>query len=78
MNKQIIVKVQLPLFSSDPAAGVLVYDESRTIMDELPIRSERERDELVDLIGDDMKGYFYAKFDGKGLTLTGKAPYQDW
>jgi hypothetical protein len=78
MKKKIIVKVQVPLFSSDPDAGVLVYDKDRSFTTELPIRSRRERDEILDILGDEPKGYFYAKVDGKGLILTGKAPYQDW
>jgi hypothetical protein len=79
MNKRIIVKVQVPLFSSDAYVDVLVYNEDRSVMSELPMRSEWEREELLDTLGDEPKGYFYAKPDGKGgLILTGEAPYQDW
>src|SRR3954447_3877450 len=74
MSKRMIVKVQVPLVASDPDAGVLVYNKDRSVMSELPLRSERERDELLDMLGDEPKGYFYAKFDGKGLILIGKAP----
>lgn len=77
MAKRMIVKVQLPLFATGPV-GALVYNEDRSVMQELPLRTEEEMEELQDRLGDDMKGYFYAKYDGKGLILTGEAPWQDW
>lgn len=84
--REIIVKVQMPLYSSDNSAGILVYDENKTIMNELPIRSEKELRELKKMmkkgvcgrVYGGMKNYFYAKKDGKGLILTGLAPEQDW
>lgn len=81
MSKKIIVKVQLPLYSSSKDAGILVYDEEQTIMQELPMRSKKEMLELTKLIGDEMKGYFYAEaeLDEKNnLILTDIAPRQDW
>lgn len=85
-TKEIIVKVQLPIVSSDPNVGVLVYNEDRSVMQELPMRSKKEvkvlqremRKGECGEIYDGMKNYFYAKFDGKGLILTGLAPMQDW
>lgn len=79
MAKRIIVKVQLPLFASDGNGMIaLVYNEDQSIMQELPLRSKKEYKELRGTMGDEPKGYFYAKFDGKGLILTEEAPWQDW
>ena len=75
---KIIVKVQLPIVTNDPSAGALVYNEDRSIMADIPIRSKAERKELLKQLNDDFKGYFYARHDGKGLILTGKAPWQNW
>lgn len=81
-----IVKVQIPIVSTDPNVGVLVYNEDRSIMQELPIRSkselktlkrEMQKGECGELY-DGLKNYFYAKKDGKGLIITGLAPEQDW
>lgn len=76
-TKKIIVKVQLPIVSTGDA-GVLVYNEDRSVMQELPMRSKKELKHLQKMLGDYPKGYFYAKFDGKGLILTGEAPWQEW
>ncbi len=78
MAKRIIVKVQLPIVSNDPDVGVLVYNKSRSVMQELPLRSKKEMKQLVKLIGDEMKGYFYAEVEGTGLILKGEAPWQSW
>jgi len=77
-EKRFIVKVQLPLFSSDDGFGILVYNKNRSIMQELPMRSKKEMKQLVKLIGDEMKGYFYAAKEDKGLILKGIAPWQSW
>lgn len=86
-KKRFIVKVQLPVVSSDKEVGVLVYNEDRSIMQELPVRSKKEVKELKMLmhegecgeIYDGLKNYFYAHLDNsKGLILTGLAPMQDW
>ncbi len=77
-TRRVIVKVQLPLASSGGKGGVLVYNKSRSFMQELPLRSRRELKELQSAIGDEMKGYFYAIYDGKGLILTDVAPWQSW
>lgn len=78
--KEFIVKVQLPLFSSDGNAGVLVYNEDQSILQELPIRSVREVKELKRQMDGESKGYFWARIedDGKGLILTRPAPWQQW
>ena len=73
-----IVKVQLPLASSDGNAGVLVYNEDRSVMEELSIRSEIEADQLLEELKGEPKGFFYARMQGKTLMLVGVAPWQNW
>lgn len=77
MAKRFIVKVQLPLFTTGEIMA-LVYNEDRSVMQELPMRNKKELKELRERLGDEMKGYFYAKFEGKGLILTAEAPWQNW
>lgn len=76
--EKFIVKVQIPLFSTDKNVGVLVYNESRSIMEELPLRSRKELKELMKNLRGEPKGYFYAVIEGKGLILIDKAPWQNW
>lgn len=78
MAKEIIVKVQAPLFSSDWNDDVMVYNEDRSIMGILPLRSRKERKELRKKMKGEPKAYFYAEVRGKGLILTGIAPEQPW
>lgn len=76
--KKLIVKVQVPLYSSDGNAGILVYDKNREIMTELSLRTRKERCELLRVLGGEPKGYFYAKMEDKELILMGVAPWQNW
>lgn len=86
MAKEFIVKVQIALASSDPNVGVMVYNEDKSVMQELPMRSKKEAKQLrkemlkgeCGEIYNGFKNYFYAVLDGKGLILTGIAPMQDW
>lgn len=78
MAKRFIVKVQVPLFSSDGGAGVLVYNEDHSIMREVPLRSEKERKQLIKEMDGEPKGFFWATHDGKGVILEEHAPWQDW
>lgn len=78
MKKKIIVKVQIPLFSSDGSAGVLVYNKDQNFLQELHIGSKRERDKLLRVLDDEPKGYFYARVEGAALILTDRAPDQNW
>lgn len=76
--KEFIIKAQIPLFSSDGSSHVLVYNEDRSIMAELPLRSMKEAKEFKRLMDDEAKGYFYAVKDGKGIIITRPAPWQNW
>lgn len=78
-EKHFIVKVQLPIVSTDPDVGVLVYNEDRSIMAELPMRSIKEAEILIQVLEDFPKGYFWAKLDDKGgIILVDEAPWQEW
>lgn len=85
-TEEIIVKVQKPLFSSDAYPVFLVYNEDNSIMQELPMRSQKETKQLnrymrkgeCGEMSEGMKNYFYAKCERRGLILTGLAPMQNW
>lgn len=53
-----IVKVQVPIVSTSPHAGALVYAEGGKRMVEQPITPE-----LVTKLGARLKGYFAAEWD---------------
>jgi hypothetical protein len=78
MPEEFIVKAQIPLYSSDGSSHVLVYNEDRSIMHEIPIISLNELIELkkdMDAFG---KGFFWAYRDGEKVVLRRPAPWQQW
>jgi hypothetical protein len=78
MPEEFIVKAQIPLYSSDGFSHVLVYNEDRSIMREIPILSLNELVELkkdMDAFG---KGFFWAYYEGGKIVLRRPAPWQQW
>jgi hypothetical protein len=68
-----IVKVQRSIFPPD--ANCLIYNKAHTVMGQFAVT-----DEIRDARGDDMKGYFIAKYreeDGK-VELIDRVADQDW
>jgi hypothetical protein len=70
-----IVKVQISLFSSEPTAQVLVYNESRSHLYEGDAPAE-----IVELMDGEPKKFFWANMPKeKGfIELLKEAPWQDW
>ena len=68
-----IVKVQRSL--CPPDVSCLIYNKDRDIMGEFPVT-----DEIRQVMGDEMKGYFHGKFIKKTgkVELIDRAPDQDW
>jgi hypothetical protein len=71
--KRLIVKVQLPLVTTDPDPYALVYDRSRELQAMVPVTPE-----LLAGMGGEVKCFFYAEVSDDGLTLDRQAPFQDW
>ena len=70
---QQIFKVQLPLISTDPNAGILVYNEDRSIETIVPM------DEDAKKYFTEPKSFHFGHMDKDGwLILVGEAPWQDW
>lgn len=69
-----IVKVQLPLFSSEAELDALVYDEHRTFEGVWPVT--REVRQLFKR--GEVKAYFHARIKGYTLLLGKRAPDQKW
>lgn len=67
-----IVKVQIPIFSNDPAAPVLIYDERRrhTVM------QQQIDDNAKRLMGSDYKAFFEAEWDGETWKLGKRVRFQ--
>lgn len=69
-----IVKVQLPLESSEETPKALVTTEGRKFYDFLTID-----DALLKKMGKNVKVFFYATITDSGeVTLHGRAPWQSW
>jgi len=69
-----IVKVQMPVESSEETPKALVYTEGKKFMDFLTIDNK-----LKKKMGTDLKVYFYADIEAGGeVTLHGRAPWQSW
>lgn len=71
--RRFIVKVQRPLSSTEADPGALVYDREREVLGFAPMnRAVRA------LLGDELKVYAWARFEGEKLRISGRAPWQDW
>lgn len=67
-----IVKVQISLSTSETERQILVYNKSRTIMQQF---AESEAEDVVKAMGKDLKGFFDAKLNKDGyLVLNGRLP----
>lgn len=68
----VIVKIQLPLVSTGcPMA--LIYNESRTIEEIVPVNADLER-----RMDGQNKAYFQANLEDGQLELISPAPWQNW
>ena len=69
-----IIKVQRPLFTTEPNPQVLVYNQDRSICQQFPFTEE-----LQELFRDDvLKLYFEATIRNGELTLVNNIEQQDW
>ena len=68
-----IVKVQLPLFSSEKNPPALIYNKDRKIYATVPVTEE-----VVELMGDSAKEFFHAEIEDGNIVLGDKAPWQKW
>jgi hypothetical protein len=68
-----VVKVQLPLASSDATTLALVYAEGRRRMRHTPLSSE-----TLAALGDDPKGYFAAEWKDDDWVIGARVTDQDW
>ena len=68
-----IVKVQTPLFTTDPVIPALVYDARQTHLVQQPL-DESTRAQLRG----DIKAFFEASWDGNYWVIGKRVGYQDW
>lgn len=74
MSKPMIVKVQLPLAGPAAPGSCLVYAMGRKNMQELMMPAD-----VVEALGDDLKGYFEATWShASGWTLGERVADQPW
>lgn len=65
-----IVKIQIA-FNDD---SVLIYDESHEkVFEQIGLSNY-----FKDMMGDDMKKFFYAEIEGEKLYILEEAPWQEW
>lgn len=68
-----IVKVQLSLGSTHPNRRCLIYNKSHSVMYEADAD-----DQMLRLMGDSPKAFFYAHLDGTIVVIGRKAREQSW
>ncbi len=75
-----IVKVQVPIVSSEPRPMVLIYDQRRTVEQLLPLSRAVKR-----ALAGDLKSFWYAHTipdpsvpRGVVVSLDARAPWQEW
>ena len=68
-----IVKVQVPLESSEPDPHILIYNEDKSIFETFPMTDEMHE------AFTEPKSFQFARLRKDGmLVLCGEAPWQDW
>ncbi len=79
-GRDFIVKVQIPLVTSEPNPMCLVYNEDRSVMDQFPISRS-----LRSLLRGQLKSFWHAHLipdpKKKGAFLVSidrRAPWQEW
>lgn len=70
-----IVKVQLPLMSTEDNPTALIYDRNRVHAGSIPIT-----DELTEAMGKDVKAYFRATYNSSTglITLYERVSNKNW
>lgn len=71
----VVVKVQLPIYSSDPDAPALIYPEDRSGM------AMQALDDATRIaMGDDVKAFFNAELDSDGerWKIGARVSWQNW
>ena len=63
-HRAFIVKIQLPITSSEPDPPALAYDQSHSYIAEVPITAELHR-----MMRGRLKAYFHAKLEGDELVI---------
>lgn len=74
-NVEVIVKVQLPIYTNDPDAGMLVYDYERILQRDLPVDNQ-----VVMNMPRMQKAFFYATWNKqqRNWSIGERAPDQSW
>lgn len=76
--EKIIVKVQVPIYSTEDTVDVLVYNEDGSVTATFSLSPE-EAEMLKSQMDDPFKSFFYASISkDKTLVLESLAPYQSW
>lgn len=68
-----IVKIQLPMHSTENEPQALIYDQKRKIHTFTPITKE-----LIERMGNQLKCYFHATFKNGQLSIGDRGEEQDW
>jgi len=65
-----IVKVQIPIITSETIKLALIYNESRSIQFQIPVTKK-----LIKKMQGEFKQFFFIDTEN---NITGKAPWQSW
>ncbi len=79
-KNSVIVKVQLPVVTSEPSPMCLVYNEDRSVLNQFPVSAA-----VKNLLRGKLKSFWHAHLipdpKKKGaflVSLDRKAPWQEW
>jgi hypothetical protein len=72
-DDRIIVKVQLSLYTTEVERQVVVYNEDQSIFFEMDAPLD-----VLELMGERPKAFFYATLKDGTLGLDEQAPWQNW
>lgn len=73
MKSKNIVKVQIPLSTSQNPPLALVYNKQQDIFFEMDITEV-----VLAIMNKEYKKYFYYRFENDQIELLDEAPWQDW
>ena len=76
MTKTIIVKVQVPMWSSEAEAPALIYNKGKDWL--VTMRRDEMPEEVWKAAVGTGKAYFYAELKGRDIVFGKEASRQEW
>lgn len=72
VGEEFIVKIQMPLESSEPIPRALIYNRDRSILIFRPI------EDVKDMMDGEVKKFFFLQIINEKEVALREAPWQEW